>query len=292
MSIIGADVGNSMLKDSNFTLLDSKISYVPGILGNKYQLTLENETYYLGEGAIDTEYRKVKKENYIKMLFGLLAIGSGQQPKQRIQLVAGLPISQYKKDKEELIKLIQENFYMKGSLNGCSKEILIEDIEVYPEGISAVPKDYEGIIVDIGGRTTDCAYTTLRDGKRKVDNPYSMAKGTLNLYSSFIKTINREFGLDLNMDQAEDILTKGLKVDNKEVNVNFAAMVFKEYVEELVRNLNVEYSLRSSDIFFTGGGSLLLQKPLMKRIPGADISPGAIYDNAKGFYEVGCKLWQ
>ena len=42
-------------------------------------------------------------------------------------------------------------------INDVEKQIIIEDVEVFPEGVVTLPDDYEGICIDIGGRTTDCA---------------------------------------------------------------------------------------------------------------------------------------
>ncbi|HEY8804806.1 MAG TPA: hypothetical protein VIM42_06820 [Clostridium sp.] len=48
---------------------------------------------------------------------------------------------------------------------------------------SLVGSEFNGIIVDIGGRTTDIALLENRKAKK----PYSLPIGTLNLYWDFIK---------------------------------------------------------------------------------------------------------
>lgn len=283
-----ADIGNFATKDNLGNIFESRISSVGNILKNKYEMVLNDEIYYLGEGSFDTEYRKVKKESYLKLLFGLLAMGSKET---EVQLVLGLPLSQYKTDKQALLELIMDNDFLCGSINGEKADYIITNVEVYPEGIAAIPIDYEGIVVDIGGRTTDCCLTYIENGRRKIENPISLPTGTIKLYSSLIDQINSKYCLDLEINNAKRIIRNGLMVDGKIQNTSFIINIFKNYLEDLIRRLNVAYSINSNNICFTGGGSLELKKPILKRIPHAIISDNAVFDNAKGFYEVGCRLW-
>jgi plasmid segregation protein ParM len=286
--IRAADIGNFATKDNLGNIFESRVSSTGNILSNKYEMVLNDELYYLGEGSFDTEYRKIKKESYLKLLFGLLAIGS-KEPE--VQLVLGLPLSQYKTDKQKLIEMIMSNSYMFGSINGEEANYIITDVEIYPEGIAAIPSDYEGIVVDIGGRTTDCCLTYIENGRRKIEDPISLPTGTIKLYSSLINIINSKYCLDLEISNAKRIIKNGLMIDGKIENTTFITNIFKDYLEDLIRRLNVAYSVNSNNICFTGGGSLELRKPILKRINHAIISDNAVFDNAKGFYEVGCKLW-
>lgn len=286
--IRAADIGNFATKDNKGNIFESRVSSVGNILSNKYEMVLNNELYYLGEGSFDTEYRKIKKDSYLKLLFGILAMGSKEAD---VELILGLPLSQYKSDRQNLIELIMSNYFLSGSINGEEANYIITDVEVYPEGIAAIPSDYEGVVVDIGGRTTDCCETYLDNGKRKIENPISLPIGTLKLYGNLIDLINSKYCLDLEISSAKRIIKNGLNVDGKVQNTDFIINVFKDYLEDLIRRLNVAYSLNSNRVCFTGGGSLELRKPIIKRIPHAIISDNAVFDNAKGFYEVGVRLW-
>lgn len=286
--IRAADIGNFATKDNKGNIFESRVSSVGNILSNKYEMVLNDELYYLGEGSFDTEYRKIRKDSYLKLLFGILAMGSKET---EVKVVLGLPLSQYKTDKTHLIELIMANYFLIGSINGEDANYIITDVEVYPEGIAAIPYDYEGIVVDIGGRTTDCCLTYLDNGKRKIENPISLPTGTLKMYSKLIDNINSKYCLDLEISNAKRIIRNGLIIDGRKENTSFIINIFKDYLEDLIRRLNVAYSLTSNNICFTGGGSLELRKPILKRIPHAIISENAIFDNAKGFYEVGCRLW-
>lgn len=287
--IKGIDIGNSITKDEKGYNFASKVTSIENILGSRYKCELNGEIYYVGEGEYDTTYRKIEKDNYIKLLFAMLSISGALK---NVQLMLGLPLSQYKNDKKILIDKVRENFLLQGSLNGVDKTFIIEDVEVYPEGIASLPDGYEGVLVDIGGLTTDCCMVTNINNRLKIEKPISLPIGTLNLYADFINLINNKLGLDLKDKDANRIIKNGLSIRGEKQNINFAINVFKEYLENLIRQLNLQYSLETNRVTFTGGGSLLLSKPISKRIPYAEIQDDALFSNAKGFYKEGCRLWQ
>jgi plasmid segregation protein ParM len=209
------------------------------------------------------------------------------------KIVVGLPLSQYKQDRDVLRDLLLSTRINTIGVNGVSRKVCIDDVAVYPEGIGAVAgTDFEGIVIDIGGRTTDCCFVSDNVGVKKIKNPFSIPKGTLNLHSDFIKALNSRYCLDLPLDAADRILKKGLKIDGEQKDHSFAVDVFREYVEELVNSLQVEYSIRTQETLLIGGGCQLLYKALRNRIPAARMIDNPIFANAIGFKKVGEYLWR
>lgn len=289
MAIIGIDIGNYITKTSEFFQCMSKCS----TLENRYQeatsINRGGKDVYIGEGSFDTEYRKVKKEHYMEMLLNAI---TGSAFSDYNQIVVGLPLSQYKSDKEELKQMIMDNRINHFLLNGEERRIIITDCEVFAEGIGAIAyDDYCGIIVDIGGRTTDIAMIECTMGRKKVNNPFSLPLGTLNLYTDFVKTINNKYGLDLQMHDGERILSAGLQIDGEKKDIDFAMDVFKEYVNEIVKTLQLDYSLRTNNVLAIGGGAELLYRPLKKRIPQLELHTNPLFANALGYKKVGESLW-
>lgn len=284
--ILGVDVGNFSTKTSSLVNFESKCTRVGNSLGGKYFCTLGESEFYIGEGNFDNEYRKVEKKNYINLLYSAIALSVEDRSKE-VELVLGLPISQFKNDKEILIDKVKENYCMRGSVNGFKHEYYITDVEVVPEGVATLGAEYEGIIVDLGGRTTDCCLLT----NKKVQNPISMAKGTINLYTEFINVINSKYSLDLTIDDTERILKRGLKIKGKEQNTGFAKMVFKEFISDLVSKLKIEYSINTNDITFVGGGSILLKGLIESVLPYASINKDGLFANAKAFKRYGEDIW-
>lgn len=275
--ILGIDAGNYSTKSSQGIIFDSRVSNMNKELISD-NFNLNGESYFIGQGSFDTEYRKVNKESYIKLLYAAICKSTDEK---HVELALGLPLSQYKNDKEALRKLIEENFYLRGT-----KEFYIENVEVYPEGIVCLQQDYEGILVDIGGRTTDICLIDNINNRRKVINPTSLSIGMLNLETDFINLINSNYGLDLRIQDFNRILRRGLKINGITQDISFAIEVFKEYLEQLLKDINLNYNLAINDITFTGGGSLVLKNPILNRLPHAVILEDSLFGNANGFKEM------
>lgn len=130
-------------------------------------------------------------------------------------------------------------------------------------------------------------------GRRRILNPISIPTGTINLYKDFINKINNKLSLDLVMTDAERILKNGLILDGKKTNIDFALEVYKQFVDTLISQLNVEYSLRTNYISLTGGGATLLYKQIKNKLgDGVAIQNNPIFANAKNYYELGVSIWQ
>lgn len=286
MCILGIDLGNFATKVSNGINFESKCTKVAGVL-QKNGFVLDGKTYYMEDGTHDTEYRKINKQTNRIMLGYALA----RSAVDKATVVVGLPISQYQQDKDTFKEQLLSKKVFDTEYGEIHKRIVVEDLEVYPEGVSSViGTSFQGVVIDIGGRTTDCCQVTGSEVK-KVVNPLSIPKGILNLHSDFIKALNARYGLDLKIDDAQRILDNGLKIKGEVVPTDFAIDSFKAFVEDLVAQLNIEYSLSTLDVKLVGGGSQTLLKPLVKRIPNATIINEPFMANAKGFQRVGEKLW-
>lgn len=284
--IIGVDLGNYAVKTSERCTFISKVSKIGNLLENKLILKNQSGTLYIEEGEFDTEYRKIKKE-YIKELLATAICMSTIEINN--QIVVGLPLGQYKEDKEQLKNLLLTNRFQDVNLNGIDRKLIIEDVDVYPEGVAALlDKNYEGIVIDIGGRTTDIA---LIEGKR-VQKPFSLSLGTLNLYLDFIKIINCKYSLDLKLDDAPRILKNGLKILGESKDINFAVEVFRNYVETLVKDLQIDYSIKTLDIILVGGGANILYKAFKNRLPQISLIEDSYFANAYGFKRWGESIWQ
>lgn len=283
--ILGVDLGNHSTKTSKSVLFTSKVAQRDNILDGSITLTTDKGTFYMEEGEYNTEYRKLKKENIKEMFLAAVALSTDEVTNQ---IVCGLPLSQYKEDKEAFKNLLMKDRIQKIVLNGNERKLIIDDVSIYPEGVGAlVNKDFSGVVVDIGGRTTDIA---LLENK-KVKKPFSLPIGTLNLYSDFIKEINSKYALDLKSDDAPRIIKDGLKIYGEKKEIGFAMDIFKSYVENITNELQVSYSIKTLDVMLVGGGATMLYKPFKNRIPNVELIENSVFANAIGFKKVGEKIW-
>ncbi|MBN1045500.1 MULTISPECIES: ParM/StbA family protein [unclassified Clostridium] len=288
ISIHGLDIGNATLINSDGLILDAKITTVEPVK-EVDKIVIDGKTYYLGYGSYDTTFRKIEKEHYLDMMYGLLALTT----KTVYNYVGlGLPLGQYKADRENLIDLVLSNDNRKIKVNDeLEKSIVIKDVEVFPEGVSTLKDDEECIVIDVGGGTTDCGLVVNEHGKRKVLNPISIPKGTIKLYDGFAnKLINK--GLDVTLEDAERILNRGYLYQQGTDDINFEMYEYKEFVEILISKLQLNYNLKIYPISITGGGGEILYNQLKDRFKNTRLQPTAIKSNANAYYELGCSIWQ
>lgn len=270
--ILGVDLGNYYTKSSKGVSFLSKTSLIKNISESDF-VTRDNKKIYLGEGEFDTEYRKAYRSNLIYLLQG--AIEKSTTDKNN-KVVVGLPLSQYKEDKEHLINRILQSR-------------LVTDVEVVPEGLLTVPTNYEGIIIDIGGRTTDICLLEIESNKRRIKKPTSLPIGVMNLESDFINYLNSIYGLDLKQDDAQRIIRNGLFIygERKEVSMD----IFKEFIESIVRRVQVDYSLKTNNVVLIGGGADKLYNAFKNRIPQAYLVKEPFMANAIAYERYGREVF-
>lgn len=290
--ILGIDIGNYALKVEPNINVKSLVTEEENILGSSLVIEYDNKRYALGEGTFESELNKSSKENILPLLFSGIALKSNDKFNQ---VVVGLPINQFKTNKDALENLIESN-RMKNIIlyrNGQSvkKEIIIDDIKVYPEGIGAyysLGTTEDKILVDIGGRTTDIAYIT---GMKNTISS-TVPVGTLSIYKAIIDKLNSDYSLSLDITMAEKILIRNnFKVDGRSVDLSFITSILKTNFMKIKEDLDFKFPARSEDIVLVGGGANLFNMAFKKRYSNCIVAENPIYCNAIGFRMVGEKLW-
>lgn len=284
----GIDVGNYSLKEYPNTNIKSLVTTRKNILGSKFCLEYNNKIYYIGEGKFETELNKTSKESFLPLLFTAVVLNSSDIFQQ---IVCGLPINQYRTNKETLIDMVLSSKIRNFKINGKERKIIISDFMVYPEGIGAYyslgTKD-DAIIIDLGGRTTDIAY--IVDNKLKISS--TVAVGTLNIYKDIADTLNSLYSLDLGIQMAEKILEKGyFEVDGTKTDLGFVTEILKENFAKINDDLVLKFPCRTEKIILVGGGYKLFQKAFKNRYKNCYIADNPIYANSIGFRKVADMLW-
>lgn len=297
--ILGVDLGNVNIKTSarviypNLNTVDERLYQDD----ENISVEFENTKYVIGVGEYRTDYQKSKKQDILLNLFTAMALSTKETFNQ---VVAGLPIQQYKNDKENLEKLIEENRIKNFKLNGKQREVVVTNFKAFPESLATYYSlnaetksqinNRDIIITDIGGRTTDVCLYSLVDGKRKLMNYVTIPAGTLNIYSDFIQAINDEFGLDKLKEEAPQIIKEGIWVDGEKAQLNFTKPIFEKYTERIMSELRLNYPIRTSAVILCGGGGLLLKSLFKRQIKGLIVIDD-IFSNAVGFKRVGENIW-
>jgi len=287
----GIDVGNYSLKEFPGTNIKSLVTTEENILGSKIHLEYENKHYYIGEGSFETELNKSSKNNFMPLLLTSIALNSHKDDVFQ-QIVCGLPINQYKANKEALEDLVLSSRVREIRLNGEPRKIIITDFKVYPEGLGAyysLEITDDVIVVDIGGRTTDIAYIT----DKKLKESTTTVVGTIGIYKDIADKLNSLYSLDLDIPDAEKILNKGyFEIDGQRTDLSFVTDILKRNFNKINEELTMKFPARTEKIILVGGGYKLFEKAFKKRYINSFVADNPVYANAIGFKKVGEMLWQ
>jgi plasmid segregation protein ParM len=298
--ILGVDLGNVNVKTSTRLIYPNRNTTDERLCEDKENTIVEFDgiKYVIGTGEYQTIYQKAQKKDTLLNLFTAIALSTHETFNE---VVIGLPIQQYKNDKELLEKYIYQNMIKDICIKDeKTRKVIITDFKVFPEGLATYYSldqemkteigNRDLIIIDIGGRTTDICLYSIVNGKRKLQNYTTIAAGTLNIYSDFVQTVNDKYGLDKLKEEAPQILSQGLWVDGEKVNLKFTKPIFIKYTERILSELRLNYPIRTAFTILCGGGGSLLRGLFRNQIKGIQVIDD-IFCNTIGFQRVGESLW-
>lgn len=293
--ILGIDLGNFSVKTSEKVRFISKISERE-TFDDKNTFTIEGVKYTVEDGEFTTDWNKSKKENTIPLLYYSIAKSTEDNLNQ---VILGLPIQQYKKEKDNLKEMIENNKIKEIVIENKTRNIFITDVEIAPESAAAYynldleTKNKIGnkqlIIVDIGGRTTDICL--FKD--RKIKEVKTVPVGMLNIYQEIIDYINTEYTESFKLEDGEGILKEGLFLNGSHRDISFIKPILLNNFNSIWKEIQLKFNTSLGYILLTGGGSLTLGKAFKNRIGNnLIISKNPLFDNAEGFKKVGESIWQ
>lgn len=287
--IIGVDLGNYAVKTSEKVHFLSKISEMDSFTGDN-KVVYNSKTIFIGEGEFSTDWNKSQKESTLPLLFAAIAMSTNENINQ---VVIGLPIQQYKANKAELKELVNNNRC--ACIN--NRRMLIEDIEVAPEGASVyynMPIDIRQeiggkqlVVVDIGGRTSDVSVFI----DKKIVDVKTIPTGMLNIYQDTIDHINSNYTENFTLEDGEIILREGLFLNGENKDVSFIKPILHKHFNSIYKDLQLKFNLSKGYVYLTGGGSNILKLAFKNRLNNLIVSPDPLFDNAIGFKRVGEQLW-
>lgn len=288
MRIKGLDNGYLYTKDDERRIFKSSISKdATDIFGGNY-ITIDGIAYCVGVGKTTVELNKIVSEtNKVCTIMNLAMTGEDDY-----FLVVGLPIGQFKAQKEQ-IKLEVMKY------NGCKVEykekpfkVSIRDVFVFPQGAASLLNernltDGDFIIVDIGGLTIDVALIELINGSPIMHKSNTWFDGMQKLYSNVIYAVNNKYNMTLPIDYAEKILRQDLMVDGEFQDTSFLDDIKLEFLQDITKELQLNYPSRTTPIYVTGGGGIVLYKTLNKTFKNTTLINDAQFSNAKGYHKIG-----
>lgn len=282
---LGIDIGNYNVKTSEGALFKSCISNHMEYGNNFDKIIYNDETYYLGTGKLEIDYRKFDKENYIPLLLGAICKSSTHIEND---IGLGLPVKQYNRYKNELINMLHGNEY-DVVFNNNKRKIKISDVKVFPESVSGIIANYNELLskignrdiisIDIGGKTTDIVL--IRN--KKVMKSSQINIGTIDIYNRIKQKLEEKyFDTKIILEDIERFLKIGFYYNGEKQDIKFAIKDCNDLFKEIYTELNLNYPINSQVTVIQGGGSDLLGSVFKNKIKSLIVNEN-IFLNANGY---------
>lgn len=252
----------------------------------EHSLKYERKYYKVGEGRAAITEDKVSDEN--ARLLTMAAIAKELSPagirKADVVLAAGLPFSDYGREKKALSEYYSRKTALKYEFEGVRYDVNISRTFVFPQCYSAVaPRlgNMKGsyLIVDIGSKTTDVVY--LENGVPVEKKSVTVEKAMVKWMRQIQGSLQVQYGKDI---PESEILKVVLKQENSLPRA-YASLI-REGIREQIHTLELElrereYDLDYSNVIYVGGGAAAVKNYSVQK-------PNVAYDcdihaNAKGY---------
>ena len=261
--IIGFDDGYQLGKTANF-IFDNGVhrlgSAEPTL--EEHSLFYDGEYFKVGEGRAAITEDKVSDDTARLRTMAAIAMELRKEGlcKAEVILVAGLPFSNYGRDKLKLIDYYNRQGAMDFSYEGTDYSVKIAKVIVCPQCYSAVASrlgnmkgDY--LIVDIGSKTTDVVY---------VQNGFPVESRSITIEKAMVKwmkEIQRDMKVQTGKDIPEHEVMKVLLKEESHLPIVYAELI-NGMMREKICSLELELAERGYDMDYTnliyvGGGALM-----------------------------------
>ena len=261
--IIGFDDGYQLGKTANF-IFDNGVhklgSVEPTLKENS--LFYDGEYFKVGEGRAAITEDKISDDHARLRTMAAMAMELRQAGIRQAEVVlaAGLPFSNYGRDKQKLIDYYNRQDRLEFAYEGEEYSITIAEVIVCPQCYSAIASrignmksDY--LIVDIGSKTTDVVY---------VQNGFPVESKSITIEKAmvkWIKEIQREMKVQTGKDIPEHEIMKIVLKEDSNLPGAYAELI-RGMLREKMHSLELElaergYSMDYINIIYVGGGALI-----------------------------------
>lgn len=276
--IIAIDTGNRYMKTEHFSFTSGLVlhgSTPPAV--STVDTIKYNGQYYSLTAARDA-YRRDKTVDEVYKVLSMAAIAkellhdnpnAGRSVTQNVTLALGLPIAHLQNMRERYAAYFKgENGAMDFEFNGIKFHIIVDSVEVWPQGYAAAIVDRESFteasdserayIIDIGGYTTDVSM--LSNGHADMSYCESINMGVIHLLNKVKVAVQEECGVEIDDIAAESLLKDGIAAKSNPTLVAVVQKTRKEYTDTLIRTLREKgIDFVTSYLIFMGGGSMMME---------------------------------
>ena len=252
----------------------------------EHSLKYKRKYYKVGEGRAAITEDKVSDEN--ARLLAMVAVANELKiegvRKADVILAAGLPFSDYGREKKAVIDYYLRKPALKYESEGIHYDITIREVYVFPQCFAAISpslSNMEGdyLVIDIGSKTTDVLY--LRNGIPVESKSITIEKAMVKWMKQVQGNLQIQFGKSI---PESEILKMILKQPNF-LPKAYANLIYDD-MRELLHSLELEleerqYDLQYINLIYVGGGASAMKNFSEARSNVAYDTD--IHANAKGY---------
>lgn len=264
------------------------VSSKPGEEADTYVISYDNRNYLIGKKAEIINYEK-NKGILIHKLAMYTAISQLVPNDSIVELAVGCPIDTFNNYTERMNyrNYLLEDKDVKIRINNKPYNFTIDKISIYPESAGRVLKNfakYENrilAVIDIGGLNVNaCVYS---EGDILTETCFTINKGSNVFLNELRLALNKEFAANIQEWQMEMVYKDGFIRKHPHKSKEFIEDFTIDYIDEILRETQKRnWDLDNIDVAFTGGGSILFEDLIVKKIPHAEITKDGVWDNAEG----------
>lgn len=306
-SIVSVDIGNitSIAKSANEVItFESRCIDATEVheFVNPEIFEIDGKSYVMSRGTFENNLVKHQKANYIALLYYAIAKVTDSS---NINLTLGVPAGQFRKERVNIRKLIEENNCKTIKLNGVPRVISINNIFIVPEGYGVkievfntsengtqvLQKGLRTLIIDIGGGTIDIAEFDEND---KFSNGKSITLGLLDLYKDVRDVLVNDYYFNVDLADVRKYLEGALviKNDNFEDETSYIDPAIEKFYNRFINELRGLYPrLAQYNLILCGGGADYVEEYFKIEYPHSLVVTD-ITANARGFRKAGIAKWR
>ena len=271
--IIGIDHGYAAMKTAHCSFPTGLVPYTHEPYSRDHVLEYDGQFYVIGSGRQALQKDKTATESYYLLTLAAIAmeLEARKLPGEvEVILAAGLPLTSFGRDKKAFRQyLLRDSKPIDFRYEGCPYRITIKDVQLFPQGYSAViwqPELLEQpsvIVADIGGWTVD-----LMEVDNQVPNAAtcrSLELGVIRCLNEISEQLRRTLGLSLTNAQIESVLRGVPSSLSREVR-EIIQKEAERYIARLlsaIQECGMDY--RAMPMVVLGGGASILARQVSPR---------------------------
>lgn len=252
-----------------------------------HRVEIGGQKFIVGEGVtveIKDVKQRINSRDYKVALLTAIAKSLPRAGYAEVNVCVGLPIARLQKFADELEEIIRSLESTELIVDNENYEIVINDVQVFPEGALSVIKDLNGkvLTIDMGSGTVDCI--SFEDNEPV--ETFTVTTSMNDIYTNVADRLNTQHGMSITTDMVEAYIGKEtIKYNREDVDIS-------AHFEDIESGVHAIYSQISSKfapiaqyerVILLGGASILTLPYWEKLINGVELEDNAQYVNAKIF---------